>query len=242
MVELVDTRDSKSRFCEEVRVRFPPWAPLTNIDMMALLDSLYNLLITMVDTMGYLGVFFLMIIESSFIPFPSEAVIIPAAGLAAGGEMNILLVVLFGTLGSVVGALVNYFLGKYLGKPLVYTLVQSKWAKFLLLNEKKVHRAEKYFLKYGKASTFLGRLVPGIRQLISLPAGFVSMNLAHFMIYTALGAGVWVSVLAYLGYEFGGHLEGGEILVWVGMIVVLMLGGYAVFMKMAEKRHQDDEK
>lgn len=147
----------------------------------------------------------LMAIESSFIPFPSEIVIPPAAYLAFKGELNIFLVVFFGILGSMIGAYVNYFLALWLGKPLVYALVEKKWAKVFLLNKAKVERAEKYFLEYGNLSTFLGRLVPAVRQLISLPAGFVKMSFASFSLFTALGAGIWISILAALGYFFGAN-------------------------------------
>ncbi len=166
-------------------------------------DSFIEILLGFVGSMDYWGVFFLMAVESSFIPFPSELVIPPAAYLAAQGEMNLFLIILFGTLGSLIGAWVNYFLAYFLGKPVVYSLVSHKWAKVFLLNEKKLHHAEKYFLEYGSISTFIGRLIPAVRQLISLPAGFASMNLWKFSLFTFLGAGAWVTVLAFLGYYFG---------------------------------------
>lgn len=147
--------------------------------------------------------FFLMVVESSFIPFPSEVVIVPAAFLAARGELDILGVVLMGTLGSLVGAFVNYSLALFLGKPLVYSLVRRRWARLFLLSEAKLERAEGYFLKHGAVSTFIGRLLPVVRQLISLPAGFVKMNPLSFALFTALGAGIWVSFLAVVGYFFG---------------------------------------
>lgn len=170
-----------------------------------MLDAITNWLLSLVGVLDYWGIFFLMAVESSFIPFPSELVIPPAAFLAAKGEMSLVMVIICGTAGSLIGAYVNYFLALYLGKPLVYTAVKSKWAKFFLLNERKLHKAEQYFLKYGGISTFIGRLIPAVRQLISIPAGFVRMNLLTFSLFTVLGAGIWVTVLALLGYWFGAN-------------------------------------
>lgn len=206
-----------------------------------ILDCSYQWLLGLVDSLGYFGIFFLMAIESSFIPFPSEAVIIPAAGLAAMGKFNLYLIVIFGVLGSIAGALVNYYLAKYLGRPLVYSLSRSKWAKFFLINEKKLTKAENYFLKYGNLSTFLGRLIPGIRQLISLPAGFVGMPIMPFIIWTALGSAIWVSILTFVGYQFGGEIEGNEMIIWIAIIVGLMLAAYFIFMRIAKARHKEEE-
>ncbi|MFH1460873.1 MAG: DedA family protein [Patescibacteria group bacterium] len=156
---------------------------------------------------GYWGIMFLMAVESSFIPFPSEIVIPPAAYLAHQGKMNIYLVVLVGIIGSLLGALVNYFLAYTLGRKIIYSLTQTKLAKVLLINQAKIEKAEKYFLNYGNLSTFVSRLIPAIRQLISLPAGFSRMNLGSFLFYTFLGSGIWVSILAALGYYFGANQE-----------------------------------
>ena len=156
---------------------------------------------------NYWGVFFLMTIESSFIPFPSEIVVPPAAYLAAQGKLNIWLVILAGSFGSLLGALINYYLARYLGRPIVYRLLKTKLAKYLLLSEEKVKKAEYFFARYDKASTFFGRLIPVVRQLISLPAGFAKMNVWSFSAYTLLGASIWTSVLAALGYFFGAHDE-----------------------------------
>lgn len=166
-------------------------------------NGLADFLLELVGALDYLGVFILMVIESSFIPFPSEIVIPPAAYLASQGEMNVFVIIAVGTLGSLCGAFVNYFLALYLGKPLVYKLVRTRWAKFLLLSEEKLVGAEKAFREYGSVSTFVGRLIPAIRQLISLPAGFVKMDLFKFSFFTALGAGIWVAFLAGFGYFFG---------------------------------------
>lgn len=158
-------------------------------------------------SVNYWGVFVLMTIESSFIPFPSEIVIPPAAYLAAQGKLNIYLVILAGSLGSLLGAIINYFLALYLGRPIVYKLVKTKIAKYLLLNQEKVEKSEKFFLKYNKSSTFFGRLIPVIRQLISLPAGFSKMNILSFSFLTFLGALIWSTVLGLLGYFFGANDE-----------------------------------
>lgn len=151
--------------------------------------------------LSYWVITVLMIIESSFIPFPSEVVVPPAAYLAATeGNMNIFLVVIFATVGAIIGALVNYYLAYYLGRPLVYSFAKSKVGRFLLLSPEKIAAAEEYFIKKGNTSTFVGRLIPGIRQLISIPAGLSKMKLGPFILYTALGAGIWNVILALLGY------------------------------------------
>ncbi len=157
--------------------------------------------------MGYLGIVFLMTIESSFIPFPSEIIIPPAAYLASQGEMNIYLVVLSGVIGSLVGATVNYVLALTLGRKLIFSLTKTRIAKLLLISEKKVHTAEQYFLKYGNVSTFFCRLLPAVRQLISLPAGFSKMNFVNFLFFTFLGSFIWTAILAALGYGFGANQE-----------------------------------
>lgn len=150
--------------------------------------------------LNYFTVAFLMIIESSFIPFPSEVVIPFAAYKAAQGNLNIFGVVLAGTVGALIGALVNYYLAKYLGRPLVYKLADSKMGRILLLSKEKVEHSENYFIRYGKSSTFIGRLVPAVRQLISIPAGLAKMNMKDFIIYTVAGAGIWNIILAVIGF------------------------------------------
>ncbi len=153
--------------------------------------------------LDYFWVTVLMAVESSFIPFPSEVVVPPAAYRAANGDLNIYLVVLFSTLGSDIGALVNYFLARSLGRILVYRFAESKLGQLCLLSKAKVVEAEEYFTKKGSLSTFIGRLIPGIRQLISIPAGLAKMSLSRFLLFTTLGAGAWNIVLASLGYYFG---------------------------------------
>lgn len=171
------------------------------------MEHLFQILLDFTSNFGYWGVFLLMVVESSFVPFPSELVIPPAAYLAYQGEMQLILVVIFGILGSLVGAILNYFLAMWLGRPLVYALTEKKWAKIFLISSKKVEKAESYFLKYGGVSTFLGRLLPAVRQLISLPAGFSRYNFGRFVFFTTIGAGFWVIVLAVLGYYFGANQE-----------------------------------
>lgn len=153
--------------------------------------------------LDYFWVTVLMAIESSFIPFPSEVVVPPAAYKAATGEMNIFLVVLFATIGSDIGALVNYYLAKYLGRPIVYKFAASRLGRLCLLSPEKIEQAEGYFVKNGVTSTLVGRLVPGIRQLISIPAGLAGMPLGRFLLYTTIGAGAWNIILALLGWFIG---------------------------------------
>jgi membrane protein DedA with SNARE-associated domain len=153
------------------------------------------------DHLNYWTVTLFMAIESSFIPFPSEAVVPPAAWKAAvSGEMNVVLVVLFATLGALIGAFINYYLAVWLGRPIVYKFANSRLGHMCLIDEAKVQHAESYFDKHGAVSTFVGRLVPAVRQLISIPAGLARMSLGRFVLYTSLGAGVWNAILAALGY------------------------------------------
>ena len=153
------------------------------------------------ENLDYWVVTLFMAIESSFIPFPSEVVVPPAAWKAMADEsMNIVLVVFFATLGADAGALVNYYLAKWLGRPIVYRFADSRLGHMCLIDRAKVEHAEEYFREHGAASTFFGRLVPAVRQLISIPAGLAGMRVDKFLLYTTLGAGVWNSVLALLGY------------------------------------------
>jgi len=154
------------------------------------------------DNMNYGTVTLLMAVESSFIPFPSEVVIPPAAFKASQKEsgMNIVLVILFGTLGALIGALFNYFIALWLGRPIIYKFVETRFGRMCLLDAEKVQRAEDYFTKHGNISTLIGRFIPVIRQLISLPAGLARMNVGNFIIYTAIGALVWNVILAAIGY------------------------------------------
>jgi membrane protein DedA with SNARE-associated domain len=153
------------------------------------------------NNMNYYTITALMAVESSFIPFPSEAVVPPAAWKATvTGEMNILLVILFATIGAITGALVNYFLALWFGRPIIYKFANSRIGHMCLIDEDKVKYAEEYFDKHGAISTIIGRLVPAVRQLISIPAGLARMGLGRFLLFTTLGAGIWNIILAVLGY------------------------------------------
>ena len=153
------------------------------------------------EHLNYWVITLLMAIESSFIPFPSEVVVPPAAYLAASnGNLNVVLVVVCATFGALIGALINYVLALYLGRPLVYKFANSRVGHMCLIDEEKVRMAEEYFDRHGAIGTFVGRLVPAVRQLISIPAGLARMGLGRFVFYTSLGAGLWNSILAAIGY------------------------------------------
>lgn len=169
------------------------------------------------NNMNYYSITALMALESSFIPFPSE-VVIPPAVYVAGEEtsslnitnsypLNVLLIVLFGTIGAILGAIVNYVLSILLGRPIIYKIADSKAGKVLLLSSEKIRKAEDYFNQHGKVSTFIGRLIPGIRQLISIPAGLARMAFLPFLLYTFLGAFLWNCVLALIGYIAHGQQD-----------------------------------
>jgi membrane protein DedA with SNARE-associated domain len=178
--------------------------------------------------MNYFTVGLLMVIESSFVPFPSEIVIPVAAYKAAQGDLNVYLVVISGTIGALIGALINYAIGYYVGRPVIHKLADSKFGRMMLLSEEKVVKAEDYFVKNGKVSTLIGRLVPGIRQLISIPAGMAKMNIRDFLVYTTIGAGAWNIILAVIGYflydireEIYPYLK--EIMLVLGAIFIIYL-------------------
>ena len=152
--------------------------------------------------LNYSTITFLMLLESTVVPVPSELVVAPAAYHAAGGNLNIFLVILFATIGADLGASINYAAGYWLGRPVIYKFANSKWGKLCLLNQQKVEHSEKYFNDHGMVATITGRLIPGIRHLISIPAGLSKMNYWKFLRYTTLGAGVWNIILAALGWWF----------------------------------------
>lgn len=198
--------------------------------------------------LNYFTITLLMAIESSFVPFPSEVVVPPAAWKAASGELNIVLVVAFSTLGSLIGAFINYYLALWIGRPLVYKFAESKLGHMLLLDAHKVKKAEDYFIRKGNISTLIGRLIPGIRQLISIPAGLVKMNLKNFVLYTVIGAGIWNIVLAVIGYLAQGQADiierySSEISIVVVALLVLFVGYivYRTFFKKKKKIAINDE-
>jgi membrane protein DedA with SNARE-associated domain len=178
--------------------------------------------------LNYFTVALLMAIESTFLPLPSEIVVPFAAYKAAQGDLNVFLVVLFGTIGALSGSLINYTLAYYLGRPLVYKLADSRIGKVFLLSKEKVISAENFFIRNGRTSTFIGRLVPGVRHLISIPAGLAKMNLRDFMLYTFVGAGIWNIILAIIGYYLYEIRE--QIFPYIGHILLALGALFVVYL------------
>jgi membrane protein DedA with SNARE-associated domain len=164
--------------------------------------ELINWLVETIGALGYPGIFILMAMESSVIPIPSELVMPPAGYLAQQGQMHMAVAILCGTAGSLIGAYANYFAAHYLGRPLVI-----KYGKYVWITEEKFAKVEAFFRDHGEVSTFIGRLLPVVRHLISLPAGLAGMNHVKFSLYTLLGAGLWVTILSYIGYFIGANQE-----------------------------------
>lgn len=189
--------------------------------------------------LNYFTIGLLMVIESSFIPFPSEIVIPFAAYKAAQGDLNIFLVVIAGTIGALIGALVNYYLGYYLGRPIIHKLAESRFGKLMLLSEKKIIYAEEYFVRNGKSSTLIGRLVPAVRQLISIPAGLSKMNMRDFLLYTTIGAGSWNIILAVIGYYMFEVKE--QIYPYLGYITIALGIGFAVYLIVTTRKNRRKE-
>jgi len=167
-----------------------------------MLHEIAAFLVDKIGDMGYWGIFFLMFLESTFFPFPSEIIMIPAGYLAYQGEMSLVAVIAVGIVGSVAGALFNYYLAMHFGRSFLL-----RYGKYLFIQPQTLDKLEAFFQKHGELSTFNGRLIPGIRQLISLPAGLARMHLGRFSFYSALGAGIWVIVLVALGYLLGSNQE-----------------------------------
>ena len=168
--------------------------------------QIIDLVVVLVGEMGYLGIFIGMVIESSFFPFPSEAILLPAGVLVAKGEMNFFIVLVLGIFGSLCGALINFFLALYIGRSGMDFLI-SKYGKVIFLTKEKLKNSDKYFEKNGEITTFVGRLIPVIRQLISIPAGFSKMNVFKFSLFTSFGAGLWVAILIILGMLFQNNIS-----------------------------------
>ena len=155
---------------------------------------------SLLNNLNYGTILLLMLLESTVIPVPSELVVAPAAYHAASGSLNVVLVVLFATVGAGIGASINYMVALYVGRPVIYKFANSRWGHMCLLNQEKVEKSERYFDDHGVVATLTGRLIPGIRHLISLPAGLARMNYWKFLFYTLVGAGLWHSILALLGW------------------------------------------
>lgn len=161
-----------------------------------------DLFLWILDNLNYWVVTLFMAIESSFVPFPSEVVVPPAAWKAMDPDsgMSFILVIVFATIGANIGALINYYLAKWVGRPIIYRFADSRIGHMCLIDRQKVEVAEEYFRKHGAASTIFGRLVPAVRQLISIPAGLAGMHVGKFLLYTTIGAGIWNTVLATIGW------------------------------------------
>ena len=195
-----------------------------------------NWITSLLGNLNYGTVFFLMMLESTVIPVPSELVVSPAAYHAAGGNLNIWLVILFSTLGADLGATINYVVAYFVGRPVVYKFANSKLGHLCLLNQQKVEKSEKYFYDHGMVATITGRLIPGIRHLISIPAGLAKMPYMWFLLYTTLGAGVWNCILAALGWYLHAIvpesqlndkiMEYGDYIKWTSIALVLIAVAY----------------
>ena len=192
-----------------------------------MVHELAQQLVDLIFDWGYLGIFIMMSIESSFIPFPSEIVLIPAGYLASKGEMSIFMIMLSGLGGSMVGAFVNYYLAFFLGRRFLL-----KYGRYFFISKETFFKMEQFFQNHGHISTFTGRLIPGVRQLISIPAGLSKMNIAEFFVFTALGAGIWTFVLTMLGYFIGENQELinyylKEVTIFAMIAVFLLISWYA---------------
>jgi membrane protein DedA with SNARE-associated domain len=196
-----------------------------------MLHTIIDFLVQTIGSWGYAGIFCLMFLESSFFPFPSEVVMIPAGYLAYKGQMNLFIVLIAGIGGSLAGALFNYYLSVKLGRKLLL-----KYGAYIWFDAKKLEKLEEFFYNHGEISTFNGRLIPGVRQYISLPAGLARMNLIRFSIYTSLGAGIWVAILVALGYFIGENealiKEYLRVIVYLALAFVGLLSfGYYLYKK-----------
>lgn len=201
---------------------------------------------TLLGNLNYGTIFFLMLLESTVVPVPSELVVAPAAYHAAGGNLNVVLVVFFATLGADVGASINYFVALYVGRPVIYRFANSRWGKMCMLNQEKVEKSERYFDSHGVVATLTGRLIPGIRHLISLPAGLARMHYGKFLLYTTIGAGIWHSILAAMGWYLHAVVSEDQLeatiernnhyIVMVIIAIVVLAIGYLIIRKRIKKQ------
>jgi membrane protein DedA with SNARE-associated domain len=206
-----------------------------------MLASFFHWLADTILALGYPGIIVLMAIESSVLPLPSELVMPPAGYLAAKGQMNGVLAVGAGTLGSVLGALVNYALALFVGEPLL-----RRYGKYVLVSNRSLDRTEAFFRRHGEISTLIGRLLPVVRHLISIPAGVSRMSLSRFIFFTALGAGLWCGILTYLGWIIGRHGEEVEavigqyvhhtLITYILPGILVLLGGYVWWRRRVRSR------
>ena len=200
--------------------------------------QIINIIVDTVSQLGYIGIFIMMFLESSFFPFPSEVVMIPAGYLSFKGEMNIFIVIFSGIFGSLAGALFNYYLSIKFGRA-VLNKYGTRYGKYFFIKEDTLYKMENFFEQHGHISTFSGRLIPGIRQYISLPAGLAKMNIYKFCVYTTLGAGIWVSILALLGYYIGENSKLIEIYlhnIILVVLTILFIGGIIYYKKKIVKK------
>ena len=205
-----------------------------------------NWISALLGNLNYTTIFILMLLESTVVPVPSELVVSPAAYHAAGGHLNVFLVILFATIGADVGASINYWAGYFLGRPIIYKFANSHLGHLCLLNQEKVEKSEKYFYDHGVVATLTGRLIPGIRHLISIPAGLSKMPYWKFLLYTTIGAGVWHAILAALGWYMHSFVpesqledklvEYGDYIKWGIIGIVLVVCAYFLFKHILKKK------
>lgn len=205
-----------------------------------------NWISALLGNLNYTTIFILMLLESTVVPVPSELVVSPAAYHAAGGHLNVFLVILFATIGADVGASINYWAGYFLGRPIIYKFANSHLGHLCLLNQEKVEKSEKYFYDHGVVATLTGRLIPGIRHLISIPAGLSKMPYWKFLLYTTIGAGVWHAILAALGWYMHSFvpesqldeklMEYGDYIKWGIIGIVIIVCAYFLFKHILKKK------
>ena len=206
-----------------------------------------NFITTLLSNLNYGTILFLMLLESTVVPVPSEFVVTPAAYHAASGQLDVWLVILFATIGADLGASINYVVAYYVGRPVIYKFANSRWGKMCLLNQEKVEKSERYFDDHGIVATLTGRLIPGIRHLISIPAGLARMNYWKFLLYTTIGAGCWHAILAALGWYLHAIVpedqlndkieEYAEYIKLIIVAIVVISIGYFLIKSLLKKKH-----